>query len=250
MVHLRRSIGLAGTSTGNLATSIRQIYNREVVLNPESTQNYTHLQSRFCLNKMRRRRRPKNPTTIDQLADILNDPSTLQRPSSRFFQNDCPLMVDGERVGVVFANTEAIDKYRGELLQSIAIAGVDGTFKTVPRNPPDLKKGCLLTFHIVLRNVSFPMVYALTTRMTQSTYESFFRIIRQILPLNYNQLTIITDYERGLMNAVSIVFPQTKLQGCWFHFCQSVIRYCKRSMNSLFQLFQTSVEAATVITMR
>lgn len=32
MVHLRRSIGLAGTSTGNLATSIRQIYNREVVL--------------------------------------------------------------------------------------------------------------------------------------------------------------------------------------------------------------------------
>uniref|UniRef100_A0A2S2PD20 Uncharacterized protein n=1 Tax=Schizaphis graminum TaxID=13262 RepID=A0A2S2PD20_SCHGA len=32
MVHLRRSIGVAGTSTGNLATSIRQIYNREVVL--------------------------------------------------------------------------------------------------------------------------------------------------------------------------------------------------------------------------
>jgi len=32
MVHLRRSIGLAGISTGNLATSIRQIYNREVVL--------------------------------------------------------------------------------------------------------------------------------------------------------------------------------------------------------------------------
>ena len=62
-------------------------------------------------------------------------------------------MVDGERVGVVFANTDAIDKYRGELLQSITIAGVDGTFKTVPRNPPDLKKGCLLTFHIVFINV-------------------------------------------------------------------------------------------------
>ncbi|CAI6346181.1 unnamed protein product [Macrosiphum euphorbiae] len=140
----------------------RQIYNREVVLNPEGAQNYTHLQFRFCLNKMRRCRRTKNPTSIDQLADILNESttstsyiSTLQRPSSRFFQHDCPLMVDGERVGVVFANTEyAIDKYRGELLQSITIAGVDGTFKTVPRNPPDLKKGCLLTFHIVFRNVS------------------------------------------------------------------------------------------------
>lgn len=256
MVHLRRAIGLAGTSTGNLATSIRQIYNREVVLNPEGAQNYTHLQSRFCLNKMRRRRRPKNPTTIEQLAHILNEPttstsyiSTLQRPSSRFFQHGCPLIVDRELVGVVFANTDAIGKYSGELLQSITIAGVDGTFKTVPRNPPDLKKGCLLTFHIVYRNVSFPMVYALTTRMTQSTYESFFRVVHQILPLNYNQLTIITDYERGLMNAVRIVLPHTKLQGCWFHYCQSVIRYCKRSMNGLFHLFQTSVEAATVLRM-
>jgi len=32
MAQLRRSIDLAGTSTGNLATSITQIYNREVVL--------------------------------------------------------------------------------------------------------------------------------------------------------------------------------------------------------------------------
>ncbi|KAL5239110.1 hypothetical protein ACI65C_006520 [Semiaphis heraclei] len=169
MVHLRRSIGLAGTSTGNLATSIRQIYNQEVVLR--------------------------------------------------------------------------------ELLQSITMAGVDVTFKTVPKNLTDLRKGCLLTFHIVFRNVSFPMVYASTTRMTQSTYESFLRIVQEIVPLNYNRLTIITDYERGLMNAIRIIFPYTKLQGCWFHYCQSVIWYCKRSMHSLFDLFQTTVEAASVLRM-
>jgi len=62
-------------------------------------------------------------------------------------------MVDRELVGVVFAKTDVIAKYSGELHQSITIAGVDGTFKTVPKNPPDLKKGCLLTFHIVFRNV-------------------------------------------------------------------------------------------------
>ncbi|CAI6354691.1 unnamed protein product [Macrosiphum euphorbiae] len=255
MVYLRRSIGLAGTSTGNLATSIRQIYNQEVVLNPEGAHDYTHLQSRSSLNKMRRRRCPVNPKTVDQLAHILNEPkaiayvSTLHHPSSRFFQHNFPLMVDGERLGVIFANTDAIEKYKGELLQSITMAGIDGTFKTVPKNPTDLKKGCLLTFHIVFRNVSFPMVYALTTRMTQSTYESVLRSVLQILPLNYNRLTIITDYERGLMNAVRILFPHTKLQGYWFHYCQSVIRYCKRSMHSLYDLFQTTVEAATVLRM-
>jgi len=55
-------------------------------------------------------------------------------------------MLDREQVEVVFANTDNIVKYSGELLQSITIAGVDGTFKTVPRNPPDFEKGCLLTF--------------------------------------------------------------------------------------------------------
>ncbi|KAF0708232.1 MULE domain-containing protein [Aphis craccivora] len=89
----------------------------------------------------------------------------------------------------------------------------------------------VVELHLYLCLLSFPMVYALTTRMTQ-LYESFFRIIRLVLPLNYNQLTIITDYERGFMNAV-----------------RSVIRYCKRIMNSLFHLFQTSVEAATVLRM-
>lgn len=64
------------------------------------------------------------------------------------------------------------------------------------------------------------MVYALTSRMTQATYESFFRIVRRILPLNFAQLTVITDYERGLMNAVTVVFPESQLQGCWFHYCQ------------------------------
>lgn len=59
-------------------------------------------------------------------------------------------MVEGERVGVVFANTDAIQEFREELL-SVTIAGVDGIFKTVPRCPPDLKNGCLLTFHILLK---------------------------------------------------------------------------------------------------
>lgn len=64
------------------------------------------------------------------------------------------------------------------------------------------------------------MVYGLTSRMTQATYESFFRIVRQILPLNYAQLVIITDYELGLINGITNVFPESQHRGCWFHYCQ------------------------------
>uniref|UniRef100_A0A2S2PH43 MULE transposase domain-containing protein n=1 Tax=Schizaphis graminum TaxID=13262 RepID=A0A2S2PH43_SCHGA len=123
-----------------------------------------------------------------------------------FFQQHLPFMVEGEQVGVIFSNLDAIQKYREELL-TVTFAGIDGTFKTVPKSPPQLTKGCLLTFQVVLKNVSFPMVYALTSRMTQATYESFLRIVREVLPLNYAQLTIISDYERGLINAVESTFP-------------------------------------------
>lgn len=41
-----------------------------------------------------------------------------------------------------------------------------------------------------------------------------------MLPLNYADLIIITDYEYGLINAAKIVFPESKTQGCYFHFCQ------------------------------
>lgn len=69
-----------------------------------------------------------------------------------FFQQQLPLMAEGERVGIVFANLDAIHKYREELL-TVTVAGIDGTFKTVPRCPPQFTKGCLLTFQVVLKNV-------------------------------------------------------------------------------------------------
>ncbi|KAL4136173.1 hypothetical protein QTP88_007737 [Uroleucon formosanum] len=126
---------------------------------------------------------------------------------------------------------------------------IDGTFKTVPKRPPQFTKGCLLTFHVLFHNVSFPMVYALTSKMTQATYESFFNIILRVLPLNYAQLTIVTDYERGLMNAVRSIFIESNLQGCWFHYCQAVIRCCRRTLNNVFHLFQNSPEAHRVLRM-
>jgi len=69
-----------------------------------------------------------------------------------FFQQQLSFMVEGERVGVIFSNLDAIQKYRGELL-TVTFAGIDGTFKTVPKTPPQLTKGCLLTFQVVLKNV-------------------------------------------------------------------------------------------------
>lgn len=67
---------------------------------------------------------------------------------------------------------------------------------------------------------SFPLVYAILTGKTQEIYVELLSYIRNVLPLTYSQLIIITDYELGLMKAIKIVFPESIHQGCYFHYCQ------------------------------
>jgi len=55
-------------------------------------------------------------------------------------------------VGIIFANLEAISKYREEL-GTVEVAGIDGIFKTLPKSPPELKKGAFVTFQIVYKSV-------------------------------------------------------------------------------------------------
>ncbi len=37
-------------------------------------------------------------------------------------------------------------------------------------------------------------------------------------------LTVISDYEKSLTSALHSAFPDSRLQGCYFHFCQAVYR--------------------------
>ncbi|KAL5243686.1 hypothetical protein ACI65C_011096 [Semiaphis heraclei] len=125
-------------------------------INPDGAKNYTFLQCQSRVQRMRQCRRPQSVDTIEELAHILSleqnksYASTLQRPPSRFFQET--FEANDEVVGVIFFNLDAIQKYQHELL-SVKIAGVDGTFKTVPKRPPQFNKGCLLTFHVLFKNV-------------------------------------------------------------------------------------------------
>lgn len=34
-----------------------------------------------------------------------------------------------------------------------------------------------------------------------------------------------SDYEKGLLNSLGLVFVGVKITGCFFHWCQSLFRY-------------------------
>lgn len=68
------------------------------------------------------------------------------------------------------------------------------------------------------------MVYALLGSETEETYAALFTVVRQILPLQYDRIRFITDYERALMNAVRRIFHSSELVCCWFHYTQVLLR--------------------------
>lgn len=60
------------------------------------------------------------------------------------------------------------------------------------------------------------------TRKTKVAYTHLLKTIEQNWKLKPSSLT--TDFEKGLRNALRLMYPETKMLGCWFHFCQCLRR--------------------------
>lgn len=121
---------------------------------PEAAIRYTFLQSQSRAKRMRQSRRPRLPQDMHDLSEMLRDPrntnyaSTFQIPSTAFFNQE--LIVNGVSVGIIFANISAIERYR-EQLATVEMVGIDGTYKTLPQVPGDLRS--FLTFQILYKSV-------------------------------------------------------------------------------------------------
>jgi len=76
--------------------------------------------------------------------------TTLPDPSSDFFQQ--ALTVEGIAIGVIFVNLDLIAMFH-EVLRDVTYVGCDGTFKTTLSSPKQFRRGSLMTFQIVYKNV-------------------------------------------------------------------------------------------------
>lgn len=72
-------------------------------------------------------------------------------------------------------------------------------------------------------NWRIPLLCVLCTHKTKSTYETIFQKIKSDLP-QYSPIQINVDFELAAIKAISEIYPNTKIQGCYFHLKQSVVR--------------------------
>ena len=127
------------------------------------------------------------------------------------------LQVDGER-HIILATDAQLN-----LLAGAKRWYADGTFKVVRK--PFYQLG---TIHAFLRendNVKqFPLLFCLVSSRRKRDYKAVLRSVLNLLPSAPSVEEFVTDFESATWKAVASVLPETKLQGCAFHWGQAVWR--------------------------
>lgn len=87
-------------------------------------------------------------------------------------------------------------------------------------------------------------MYTLCTNKKTSTYKTILRQLKRDQP-DYSPDQINIDFELAAMNAAKEVFPETKIQYCYFHLKQSVIR--NLASNGLKERYEVDTKFAKEI---
>ncbi|CAF0868187.1 unnamed protein product [Rotaria sordida] len=130
-------------------------------------------------------------------------------------------ITDGTERILLFTTSENL-----KWLQEAKFWIMDGTFKTVPTLFRQLYSihapaGGNVTFRIV------PLVYALMSNKSEELYQRLFQELNELADENELELKpdfVLTDFEKGSINAVKSEYPSAQSKGCHFHLGQSVYR--------------------------
>ncbi|KRX76126.1 hypothetical protein T06_863, partial [Trichinella sp. T6] len=108
------------------------------------------------------------------------------------------------------------------ILSEYTVWSMDGTFKIVPEWYQQM-----FTIHVFIAGKLVPLVYCLIVHKDLSTYREIFdNLILKAAALGVvlQPQTVICDFETALIPALQGTFPGVNIQGCYFHFCQAVLR--------------------------
>lgn len=180
--------------------------------------------------------RPKNPTTIEELADIylngseVNEFNTVK--DERFYDG-----IDMEHKFCVYSIKHIITKIQEEIPPHRLNILVDATFQIVPANLPFTQ---IMVLNVQYFSQVFPFAYVLMRNKSQASYAAVFKYIHEnVMSLQCHSFT--SDYEVAMRNAFRLLIDNAQQFACHFHFCQAVKR--KAHECGLNTVFNTDPEA-------
>jgi MULE transposase domain len=114
---------------------------------------------------------------------------------------------------IIFATDDDLSR-----LCASPVVCVDGTFDVAPSLFVQL-----YTFHAFVGDRLMPMVYVLMSQKSTEMYISMFAELKRQCSgrgFQFQPNEIMSDFESGVIPAVSQEFPAARHNGCFFHFCQ------------------------------
>jgi hypothetical protein len=187
---------------------------------------------RHSLQRLRRKQMPPCPNlnTMIQLLetnDFVRENYGKLR-SSNFYQGTIDNNI------LVFANLEVVSA-----LSASVQMYVDATFKVCPFNTYQLI--------VVLAEVAGsprPIAFGLMPGKKQKQYEAFFHFLKYAIlrheNARRNPISVMSDFERALRNAIKVIFPSTKLLGCNFHHLQALRRRAMKTEGLSTKIYKNS----------
>jgi len=173
----------------------------------------------FCRN-VNRWQNDERPPIPANLQDISIDPPYDQTLGGEPFVLYDSGPGDPNRI-VIFSSDWAV-----ELLSHCDMFFSDGTFKTVPNLFAQL-----FSVHGRYRDFVFPLVFCLTSNLTEQTYAVVYRELKRKarqLGVELSPQQFMMDMELADVNAARTAFRQAHVQVCLYHFNQSLWRNVQR----------------------
>ena len=194
--------------------SLKDIFNDETRNSPVAEKiSFPEVES--TMYKRRKKTQPVIPVDLRELPEVLNENLLLQINGSPFFRGMVDAGDDG--IGFLFASD-----FQMEILGMSESIGIDGTFKTVPRQFYQM-----YSIFSTVGGHTFPTMFAFLTRKTEGLYLALFEKVKEINPL-FEPRRVMADFEQAPINALTDIFPNIETMGCWFHFVNAVIKKLRK----------------------
>jgi len=126
--------------------------------------------------------------------------------------DSAPVDGDNRRI-LIFGSQRLLEKLKGAQWWV-----ADGTFKACP--PPFRQ---LYTVHARVNGTFPPCLFAFLPNKRQVTYEAFWGAVRELVTGEGPQQALL-DFEQASLNGFRSKFDDSEVKGCFFHFCQAIIK--------------------------
>ncbi|XP_039296716.1 uncharacterized protein LOC111057354 [Nilaparvata lugens] len=206
-------------------SSVGRIIDEEALRDPEASYEIPATGASRAMKRARGATQPAIPRTLEDMTEEMSQVGREELRStsvgSQFFLDEPIRGADGETLAEGFVSQRMVAHLRRHPAEASQLL-MDATFKTLPRRPEGVHQ--FFSVHVLYVDVAVPVAFFLMKRRTEDSYRRVLSHMRENF-LNWNFMTITTDFEVGQVNAIRAVFPEARHIGCWFHFCQAIWRY-------------------------